>query len=298
METVETLSLKTTVFEDRQSLLEFIATIQGNCYALYDSCDEPCLQGNLPSNWRRTSLFTGRAAGDYSAIAPHLIDCTPEVFECLVEIGCISDWGFFFYSRESLLQCKKHWKQFLFANHPTEGKVNFRFYDPRILDGFLQTLDRQESERFFGPVDSILIPCDKNKFKCVSLPENPYNKSLSTELLQIREKHLSIFSDSLLNDFRKETVLHLRDKFPENVKVSSVEGTRKIVDLAITITSLYGIDILQDISRVAELIVIFDENFGTKAGPPWAFEILQSNLLEPNDKVDLLVASFLSSRQT
>ena len=126
----------------------------GRLYAVIDSCDEPSVPKKVAEVGpeRAVSLYRGSAEEQYERIAPYLFKVDDGVFDWIEKKLWPSPWGIFAAADVSLEEMRTHFRHFLTVKGTDGKKYLFRFYDPRILPGFLQSCNSGELANFFGPV--------------------------------------------------------------------------------------------------------------------------------------------------
>lgn len=128
-------------------------------YAVLDAsqCDRivPLLQD---SHLQYQSLYEGPAAEKLGNVAPFLVQIPgPCAFLATVLAeGWDKNWAIFLRSEVHFPVIRKHLRHFLTVETEAGKKLLFRYYDPRILEVFLPTCDREQEEEFFGPVTEFL----------------------------------------------------------------------------------------------------------------------------------------------
>jgi hypothetical protein len=129
---------------------------EGTLYAIIDSCDEPCVPkkaaGLGPA--RAVSLYRGSAEEQYELIAPYLFQVDAALFEWIEKELWRKPWGILISSAATLEELRTHFRHFLTVKGTDGKKYLLRFYDPRVLPGFLRSCDARERATFFGPVRS------------------------------------------------------------------------------------------------------------------------------------------------
>jgi hypothetical protein len=60
-------------------------------------------------------------------------------------------------SSEPFQELRTHFQHFLFVQTEEGKELCFRFYDPRVLRGYLPSRTGPEAAEFFGPVRSFLM---------------------------------------------------------------------------------------------------------------------------------------------
>lgn len=157
-----------------EAVRKAVAQASGSWYVILDACDAPnvlALVGNLleeqeskPENPPLVqSLYSGKAASDYHAIAPYLFSLSAELIEWILAELDGQSWGFLFQTKLDFKSARKHFRGFLTVLDPQGEKMLFRFYDPRVLKIFLESSSQQEIQTFFGPCSLIVIP-ESGKF--------------------------------------------------------------------------------------------------------------------------------------
>jgi hypothetical protein len=130
-------------------------------YAMVDGCDEPRVPIMVAKigNERAASLYSGRAAIEYASIAPYIVKLDGEWIRWIGSELVGTPWGFFFIidTSHDFAAIRRHWKRFLKVEVPDGRKLYFRFYDPRVLETFLEASTATELEQFFGPIEEIFL---------------------------------------------------------------------------------------------------------------------------------------------
>ncbi len=86
--------------------------------------------------------------------APYLVQLIPNTpfTSWLLREGWGESWGIFLSSTASLQRLRGHFRQFLIVQDETGHSLYFRFYDPRVMRGYLPSCTKAELEYVFGPV--------------------------------------------------------------------------------------------------------------------------------------------------
>jgi hypothetical protein len=133
---------------------------QGCLYAVLDACDTPAVSqkaGELGME-RAVSLYRGSADEMYWAIAPYLFAVDAELLDWITATLWGGPWGIFAVADTGLEELRKHFRRFLLVHSPEGEQLYFRFYDPRVLAGFLPLCTGAEAMELFGPVTHYGIP--------------------------------------------------------------------------------------------------------------------------------------------
>ena len=96
-----------------------------------------------------------RAAAPYLV---HLAAASPQSRDMLRRCGG-HHWGILVSAPAHVTtrQLRLHFKKLLWVRDEQGRKLNFRFYDPRVLSAYLPTCTREERALFFGPVDALYL---------------------------------------------------------------------------------------------------------------------------------------------
>ena len=73
------------------------------------------------------------------------------------ETGFGQSWGLSLVSEAGFEDVRRHLRKFNLVSGPDGRPLAFRFYDPRVLRGFLPACGREDLHRFFGPVQAFLV---------------------------------------------------------------------------------------------------------------------------------------------
>ena len=119
-------------------------------------------------------LFAGDLEPDMAEVAPYLVELVEGTPFCdwLLDKGWGDAWGVFLTSRLEMAPLWRHLRQLTLVYDPELNPVYFRFYDPRVLNGFLPISDEKQLADFFGAVDTYIVEGEGGKSaKAFSLAE-------------------------------------------------------------------------------------------------------------------------------
>lgn len=142
--------------------LETLRAQQAPLYAIVDAArDERILELLHESVEPCRSLYEGTQGEALARVAPYLVSLPHRdswLLEALVQEGWAAAWGIFFTSPLPFLQLRRHFRKFLMVEAETvDGRLYFRFYDPRALRLFLPTCPPEQKKEFFGKVERFLF---------------------------------------------------------------------------------------------------------------------------------------------
>jgi hypothetical protein len=125
-------------------------------YAILDGARNELLLGALHADgaprWR--CLFAGELEPDMASVAPYLVELDPSsaFTRRLLAEGWGQNWGVFLTSETPLPALWRHLRAQVMVYGPEHQPLYFRYYDPRVLRGWLPTCDAKQLAEFFGPV--------------------------------------------------------------------------------------------------------------------------------------------------
>ena len=129
-------------------------------FAVLDGASAPNLVKNLYAHEPEyCCLYRGELKPDIANVAPYLVRLEPgtEFAQWVLADGWGAHWGTFFASDADLRSLRNHFREFLRVELPDQRTVLFRFYDPRVLRGFLPASNEAELDEFFGPVKHFVV---------------------------------------------------------------------------------------------------------------------------------------------
>ncbi|HEX8675325.1 MAG TPA: DUF4123 domain-containing protein [Longimicrobium sp.] len=133
----------------------------GELYAIIDACDRADVP---PRAWERgaraASLFAGTEDAALWAIAPYLFEADAELLEWIAETRAADAWGVFVVADCGLEALASHLRELLLVRSPNGERMRFRFYDPRVLPGQLESCDADALRGFFGPARAFGVATD------------------------------------------------------------------------------------------------------------------------------------------
>lgn len=103
-------------------------------------------------------LFSEPLSPRLRAAAPYLVHLSANSAQTREMLHrCADHWGIMIAAPAHVTtrQLRLHFKKLLWVHDENGRKLNFRFYDPRVLSMYLPTCTRQELQTFFGPVDCL-----------------------------------------------------------------------------------------------------------------------------------------------
>jgi hypothetical protein len=139
----------------------------GQLYAIVDSArDRPLAQAAVDRcGLQRWSLFPRTTTARMTAVAPFLVSVPFEArypfaasgFFDLLAARFGGSAGVLLTSTADTHTLWEHLRDVFLASDEEGNQFFFRFYDPRVLRGFLPSLTHSEAAEFFGPVRMLFV---------------------------------------------------------------------------------------------------------------------------------------------
>lgn len=129
-----------------------------NAYAILDGAANPGLLERLyDQSPEFDCLYRGELEADIAECAPYLarLEANTAFSEWATLEGFGLHWGIFALAECDLRTLRQHLRKLNMVYDPESNKpLLFRYYDPRVLNSFLPTCDAEQTEAFFGPVQT------------------------------------------------------------------------------------------------------------------------------------------------
>lgn len=106
------------------------------------------------------SLYEGPEGDAMAEVAPYLVSLPKDsrLLEALVREGWGQSWGIYLTCGLPFLELRRHLRKFLMVEmEGEEGRMYFRYYDPRVLQAFLPTCAPEQKADFFGEIGCYLM---------------------------------------------------------------------------------------------------------------------------------------------
>jgi len=112
----------------------------------------------LDPETRAQSLYQGDIGVNLGHLSPWLVAMSerPEA-AWFAETGFGQSWGLFVVADLAFEDLRRHLRKFNLVERPDRQQLVFRFYDPRVMRGFLPACAPEELRQFFGPIKAFLV---------------------------------------------------------------------------------------------------------------------------------------------
>ncbi|WP_437736610.1 DUF4123 domain-containing protein [Sorangium sp. So ce1335] len=132
-------------------------------FAVLDAARDPRIRLLLvEAGEQAASLYTGFQGELLADISPTLVHLPREssLLDALIDSGWGDGWGVFLTSSRPFGDVRKHLRRFLLVESGAGKQQYFRFYDPRVLRGFLPTCGPRKTEALFEEIESFAMEAE------------------------------------------------------------------------------------------------------------------------------------------
>lgn len=143
----------------------------GNWYAILDSARDPEIRKWLNAGQAaHQSLYEGEGADREADWAPYLVTLDDRsARDSLLIRSWGNCWGVYLQAKAEFTVVRSHFRRYLTVRMVDGKTAYFRFYDPRVLHGFLPTCTPVELKDFFGPAQMFLAESPDSSATLLSL---------------------------------------------------------------------------------------------------------------------------------
>jgi Domain of unknown function (DUF4123) len=242
---------------DFARLKELAGGIGGRLYAVLDACEQPLVPILVKQlEERAASLYRGKAELEHAAIAPYLISVDIRRLAWIQENLWGQAWGFFAAAQHDLVKVRTHFRKFLMVDGPEGKELYFRFYDPRVLQPFLESADASKVVSFYGPVDVYVI-VDGDGLILEYKPKQTIAASgKSASKLAFSTDDVDSYADARRGLFAKRLYGHVSNKLKELGQRFQAKKLEVQVDRGILRALSYEMNAQCDIARYVEVLCI------------------------------------------
>lgn len=126
-------------------------------FVILDGASVPDLPANLAQfSLEHVCLYRGELEPDMAQVAPYLalLKRDAPFTDWVLYNGWGEHWGIFGSAQADLPVLRKHFRSFTTLIDDAGRTLFFRFYDPRVWWEYLDTCNKEELLKFFGPVST------------------------------------------------------------------------------------------------------------------------------------------------
>ena len=273
-------------------------------------------------------LFAGSLTPDLHRTAPHLVhlaaasDFTRE----FLRLGWGQSWGIMAIAPPdvTLQQLRRHFRSLLRVRHESGRFLLFRFYDPRVLHGYLPTCTPAELKRLFGPVRAFVYDTPdggapiRHEFPGASgvlrraagpLPsslgetasDSPQPLVLNSaelpnradsDVLRLRNVQRQTLARWMVQQFEQRMVRHIGRYFPRQCRFIGQASVNAAVLLGIERAQMRGYHTARQICMYLSLAFLLGSFFDEDPQYPWASHADAAlDAQEPTARISRIFAS-------
>ena len=143
-----------------KNLGEFFHRLTPPLYAVLDTAREGTILPLLEkSGCEYRTLYGSKLASIMDGLGPYLVALPQKsaFLLNLLEKGWGRSWGIFLTSSADFAAVRRHLRRLLAARLPDGKYALFRFFDPRVLRGYLPSCGAGQTAQFFGPIHAIYL---------------------------------------------------------------------------------------------------------------------------------------------
>ncbi len=188
----------------------------GSLYAVVDAARAGevlalLAQGDAPF----ASLYQGPALQRYMSVSPFLVRYRAQAAACrwLTTSAWGDSCGLLLTSRAPFEELVSHLASLVLVEDECGVADIFRFHDPRVLPLFLPTCRGPELDRFFGPVERLMVESETAAELLVFGREGPGDPAAGR--LRLRPEQVDAMLLAAEGDFLERLHQHLQQHHPE-----------------------------------------------------------------------------------
>ena len=255
----------------------------GRLYAAVDASDAPAVpeKARALGEGSAVCLYQGGDDATYVEVAPYLFrldEATLRWMQSALEND--PAFGVFIVADINIEGLRRHFRRLLVVLSPSDTKMNFRFYDPRVLTIFLDCCTAEELDEFYGPVERFGVPTEDGALL--------YRRSVESRaqrrngiLLKLRPAQMRAFSQASEERFADRLVSFLQAQFPDAASEPRGQLKPAVID-QVTRARGHGFTTEAQLSVYVTTAWLLGPDFDTKLPP--VEEALASPLNTPQDK--------------
>lgn len=194
--------------------------VGGRLYAAFDGSETEAIAQKARDVGPHGGVCLYRPQDDdeeLADVAPYLFHVTHDLYPWVRAISTEDTSACIFALADTNLEgMRRHFRRFLVVQSPAGTKMNFRFFDPRVLVTWLDCCTPHELDDFFGPVSEFGIPTEDGLGALFwkRRVEGPMRRRHEV-LLKLRPPQMRAFAQASEERFVDRTTLFLQAEFPD-----------------------------------------------------------------------------------
>lgn len=146
-------------------------------YAVFDAArDDRILTLLKESVDEYRSLYEGTEGEVLADVAPYLVRFSPssQLISRVIAEGWEKRWGSFLVCGATFKEVRTHLRRFLIvADEDTREQFYYRYYDPVVLQSFMDVGTPRQLHDFFGPISAFLVEDEMGQLVRIAAPRIP-----------------------------------------------------------------------------------------------------------------------------
>lgn len=216
-------------------------------------------------NVEHSCLYLGQAEQTLWHVAPYLtrLPLRSDLIPWLLIDREAAECAVFVLANTPLMQLRTHFRRYLTVRDAKGETRFFRFYDPRVLQPFLETCSPEEKSRFFGPARAMFTfreraPVRLPLFRGWMAPKDAVTAPPpdAHEPFALRPEHEERFAQEAAKRYEQRCMAYLRARHNGRLAQKDDDGVRALVKLAMKAGPRLGLGTGRDVTTLAELLTL------------------------------------------
>jgi hypothetical protein len=266
---------------NKASVLELLRAQELTLYAILDAArSERIVELLRESVEEYRSLYEGPQGEALAEVAPYLVRLPRDsrLLESLVLEGWGHDWGIYLTCPLSLLEVRRHFRKLLMVDaEGQDGRLYFRFYDPRVLGSFLNIIHAQQRSMLFGSVKSFLMEGEEDAV--LSFTQQVESEASPRGGLLVEKQQILLSDTALMAAFLSKVSHRILQEFKDEplIRGMAPDSLRQFIQECIDDARSHGVVHGLDVEYFVICCVLLGPNFHQQEKYNWAAEVLGEN---------------------
>jgi hypothetical protein len=269
----------------------------GPLFGVLDAARDGGVRGLLrASGEEHRSLYDGRRGEHLAAVAPHLVrlPAGSPLLGALIDRGWGKSAGIYLSCDRPFDEVRRHLRRFLVVETEEGEAFYFRFYDPRVLRGYLPSCTPEEIGWLFGPARAIWLE-GRPAGALIRVPRpEPGRAPMPRGLPVIRDAQREALAREHAEVFVERMAERLEADLAAGGAGPAGGDLREAVRAGIARAEGYGIFREREQERFVELMGRLGPSFDRSV--PWAEEILRRGDLDARVKMKRIARRLAEGR--
>lgn len=251
----------------------------------------PCIYG-MQNDASVHLLYQRTAYAELAEYGPYLVRTAPDgALTRHFEAHWQNHAGLLLASNAELDVLLDHLRSLVHARVDGGQAVLFRYYDPRILPLWLETLAPQERNLYLGPIQRIYRPTVEGQALLVQRDNQPTEAQRYADepWLHLNAEQLDTLSGAKQTLFEERLMEHLLSHFPDDLGHLDDNQRRQLVRRARDSAARHGYSSADEVARWSSLLLICGSDFPQAPDHAHYRELLAQRGRSPTERLDELL---------